>query len=196
MEDLLLPLFVVLFVLLLLLLLLLLLYELGSAMLDPRSSEVPSRAGGAALDRCELCVVGVLVLALAIDPDPTTDADVLDPALVVRSLPLASSGEGTDCDVAGSSESSVDPLDLLDPADSVVSPPSVPVEENHDDAGPEKSPSDLLDPAVAAALLRSTSTGEDVSRTVMVLLESLSTTEIVLLGSLSTTEIVLSGSSS
>jgi hypothetical protein len=192
MEDLLLPLFVVLFVLLLLLLL----YELGPAMLDPRSSEVPSRAGGAALDRCELCVVGVLVLALAIDPDPTTDADVLDPALVVRSLPLASSGEEADCDVAGSSESSVDPLDLLDLADSVVSPPSVPVEENHDDAGPEKSPSDLLDPAVAAALLRSTSTGEDVSRTVMVLLESLSTTEIVLLGSLSTTEIVLSGSSS
>jgi hypothetical protein len=182
MEDLLLPLFVVLFVLLLLLLL----YELGPAMLDPRSSEVPSRAGGAALDRCELCVVGVLVLALAIDPDPTTDADVLDPALVVRSLPLASSGEEADCDVADSSESSVDPLDLLDLldlADSVVSPPSVPVEENHDDAGPEKSPSDLLDPAVAAALLRSTSTGEYVSRTVMVLLESLSTTEIVLSGS-------------
>ena len=164
-------------------------------MLDPRSSEVPSRAGGAALDRCELCVVGVLVLALAIDPDPTTDADVLDPALVVRSLPLASSGEEADCDVAGSSESSVDPLDLLDPADSVVSPPSVPVEENHDDAGPEKSPNDLLDPAVAAALLGSTSYGEEELRTVMVLLESLFTTEIVLLGSSSSSASSISTSS-
>lgn len=152
-------------------------------MLDPRGSEVLSRAGGASLDRCELCVCVVGVLVLAIDPGPTTDADVLDPALVVRSLPLVSSGEEAACDVPVSSESSADPLDLLDLIDWVVSPPSVPVEENHDDAGPEKSPSDLLDPAVAAALLRSTSTGEDVSRTVMVLLESLSTTEIVLSGS-------------
>jgi hypothetical protein len=161
----------------------LLLGLLGPALLDPRCSEVPSRADGAALDRCELCVVGVL--ALAEDPDPAAELDVLDPALVVFKLPSAplEEEEAREVSVTVSSESA-DVLDRLDLADSVVSPPSVlPAEESHGDGVSWKSPSDRLDPAVAAALLGSTFSGEEESRTVMVLLESSSGTVIVLIGS-------------
>jgi len=160
-----------------------LLLELGPALLDPRCSEVPSRAGGTALDRCELCVVGVL--ALAEDPDPTAEPDVLDPALVVLKLPSAplEEEEARDVAVAVSSESA-DLLDLLDLADSVVSPPSVlPEEDSHGDGVSSKSPNNRLDPAVAAALLGSNFSGEEESRTVVVLLESSSSAVIVLLGS-------------
>lgn len=152
-----------------------LLFELGPALLDPRWSEVPSSAAGTGLVPCESCTVNVLVVdALAVDPDPATEMDVLDPALVVRALTSASpEEEEAASDVTVSSESA-DLLDLLDLATSVVAPlPSVlPAEESHEDAVPSKSPADLLDPAVAAASLRSTLSGEEESRTVMVLLES------------------------
>jgi hypothetical protein len=178
MEAFPLPLLVVVFVVRIVLML-----ELGPTLLDPRCSEVPSRAGGTALDRCELCVVGVL--ALAEDPDPTAEPDVLDPALVVFKLPSAPLEEEEARDVAVTvSSESADLLDLLDLADSVVSPPSVlPEEESHGDGVSSKSPNDRLDPAVAAALLGSTFSGEEESRTVMVLLESSSSAVIVLLGS-------------
>jgi hypothetical protein len=125
-------------------------FELTPALVDLRCSEVPSRAVGTVVDLCELCVAD----ALAVDPDST--AHVLDPAFVVRTLPLASSEEEVDLDVTVSSESPADVLDVLDLASSVVSPPSVlPEEEGHDVEVSPKVPADLLDPAVAAALLRS-----------------------------------------
>ena len=152
-----------------------LLFELGPALLDLRCSEVPSRAAGTGLVSCDSCTVNVLVVdALAVDPDPATEMDVLDPALVVRALTSASpEEEEAASDVTVSSESA-DLLDLLDLATSVVAPlPSVlSAEESHEDAVPSKSPADLLDPAVAAASLRSTLSGEEESRAVMVFLES------------------------
>jgi hypothetical protein len=161
------------------LLLSLLLFELGPALLDPRCSEVSSRVGGTGLVPCEPCTVDVLLVdVLTADADPTTDADVLDPAAVVMTLPSASPEEEEAArDVTVSPESPEDILDLLDLASSVVAPlPSVwPEEEAHGDvAVPSKSPNDLLDPAVAGASLRSTLSGEEESRTVIVLLESLS----------------------
>lgn len=152
-----------------------LLFELGPALLDLRCSEVPSRAAGTGLVSCDSCTVNVLVVdALAVDPDPATEMDVLDPALVVRALTSASpEEEEAASDVTVSSESA-DLLYLLDLATSVVAPlPSVlSAEESHEDAVPSKSPADLLDPAVAAASLRSTLSGEEESRAVMVFLES------------------------
>jgi hypothetical protein len=155
-----------------------LLFELGPALLDLRCSEVPSRAAGTGLFSCDSCTVNVLVVdALAVDPDPATETDVLDPALVVRALTSASPEEeeaASDVTVSSESADLLDLLDLLDLATSVVAPlPSVlSAEESHEDAVPSKSPADLLDPAVAAASLRSTLSGEEESRAVMVFLES------------------------
>ena len=116
-----------------------LLFELGPALLDLRCFEVPSRAAGTGLVSCDSCTVNVLVVdALAVDPDPATEMDVLDPALVVRALTSASpEEEEAASDVTVSSESA-DLLDLLDLATSVVAPlPSVlPAEESHEDAVP------------------------------------------------------------
>jgi hypothetical protein len=127
MEDLLLPLLL----LAAALVFVLLLFELGpTTLLDARCSEVPSRAGGTGLVPCEPCTVDVLLvdaLVVDLDPDPTTDADVLDPAAVVMTLPPVSPEEEEAArDDTVSSEPSEDILDLLDFATSVVAPlPSV-----------------------------------------------------------------------
>jgi hypothetical protein len=117
---------------------------------------------------CESCTVDVLVVdalvveVLAADPDPATETDVLDPALVVRTLPSAPpEEEEAASDVTVSSESAGDLLDLLDLASSVVLPSVLPEEEAHGVAFSSKSPNDLLDPAVAAASLRATLSGEE-----------------------------------